>query len=116
MPLENPKQLNNARYYIDERNFWCVPCARRMTAPKSPHSESLPLYKGKSRPCTECMAFDAGYHPALRRDTEELRAKLAELQALPGIADDYVAGVVDGTVKAIRWMLRDIETLDWREE
>lgn len=67
MPIDNPKQVNPAKYYVDERNQLCGPCAVRLgfTEDADKPDEMGPPILTQPVHCTECQAFAAGVHPDL---------------------------------------------------
>lgn len=73
MPLDDPKRVNLALYYIDERNQLCKACAIRLGFNDL---DSLDHVQDNRREsvrnfdpirCTECQAFATGVHPDLPR-------------------------------------------------
>ncbi len=57
MTMNNPQQINKAKYYVDTRNQWCEECKERLTDGDMPDAIAPQLN------CTECEAFAAGTHP-----------------------------------------------------
>lgn len=117
MPIEEPSNVLKALFYIDERNLWCLPCARRLAAPDNPETE-FAAYKGPTRECTEYKSFARGDHPDMFstvRTAQELREKLDAIAALPALEDQYDAGHADGAHQVLMWVLGDAETFDVSE-
>ncbi len=117
MPIDNPKQVNKARYYLDDRSQVCKPCMHRLTGGDNNWQYILP----EKDACTECAAFAAGTHASLpvhsardtRRTPTEIRAKLIALQAAPAQDVDYVAGMLDGACSALGWVLGKTGDIEW---
>ena len=121
MPIDNPKLVNKARYFVDERNDLCLPCAVRLF---DGDLEGMTATTVESGDCTECVAFAAGVHPSLPKhqlesitdmvlDFDVISAKLTELHAVAEQDVDYVAGILDGACAALNWVMGKTPTLEW---
>lgn len=80
MTMNNPKQINKAVYFVDERNHWCQVCWDRLM--DQPAEESERLIDCDQVDCTECVAFAAGTHPELpkkKRPTHQVITNPIEL-------------------------------------
>jgi hypothetical protein len=97
MTRTNPNKVNNAVFYVDERNEWCQNCANRLMDGDTDNLEPC----DKETACTECLAFAAGVHPdqlvapGLRHG---LSSYIQELEKLWDMLSDTVE---DGRLKEV---------------
>lgn len=73
MPLDEPKKVYKARYFLDIRNELCHPCAMRLLGNDEDDVDALDGVNYSDTSCTECVAIAAGVHPELRRKNEQKR-------------------------------------------
>lgn len=95
MTMNNPKQINKAVYFVDERNQWCDECSVRLS-PDAAMGTMMTPQTSQDFNCTECTSVAAGTHPELPKNKpftqDERNAILTAINIASGNTWNYVAG------------------------